>query len=136
MRSIKVKSRVAYSKATSAKLPRASAKERCSDEEHQSSVSFISCFIHRCKKNDLVDFPFPEISPDDVEIKLTIMLGIASANYEGKKIVPMGLLTPDPTVHDHDEGMDIISWLGEKAKLSMVIVSFGSEEDMEEISHG
>ncbi|KAF3434401.1 hypothetical protein FNV43_RR25504 [Rhamnella rubrinervis] len=38
-----------------------------------------------------------------------------------KKIVQMGLLIPDPAVHDHDEGMDTISWLGEKAKSSMVI---------------
>ncbi|KAF3434399.1 hypothetical protein FNV43_RR25502 [Rhamnella rubrinervis] len=59
----------------------------------------------------------------------------------GKKIVPMGLFIPDPAVHDHDEGMDIISWLGQKAKSSTVFVSYCSEcylskEDMEEIAYG
>ncbi|XP_015876309.3 UDP-glucosyltransferase 29-like [Ziziphus jujuba] len=58
----------------------------------------------------------------------------------GKKLVPMGILVPDPEDND-EEGMDIINWLDRKERLSTVFVSFGSEcylskEDIEEVAHG
>ncbi|KAF3445432.1 hypothetical protein FNV43_RR10608 [Rhamnella rubrinervis] len=60
----------------------------------------------------------------------------------GLKILPVGLLVPDPVYQDdNDEGLDIIKWLDKKEKSSTVYVSFGSEyylskEDMQEVSLG
>ncbi|KAF3445433.1 hypothetical protein FNV43_RR10609 [Rhamnella rubrinervis] len=59
----------------------------------------------------------------------------------GLKILPVGLLVPDPIYEDDFEGLDIIKWLDNKEKSSTVFVSFGSEyylskQDMEELAHG
>ncbi|XP_015876320.2 beta-D-glucosyl crocetin beta-1,6-glucosyltransferase-like [Ziziphus jujuba] len=47
-----------------------------------TGANFISCLIHRGKKKQDHEYPYPQIFPDDMDTKISTMLEITSANYE------------------------------------------------------